>query len=216
MNQRIGIIGINTGVGKTVTAAILTEALNGYYWKPVQCGLPRDRDWINERLSLKNRCYPESFDLNTPCSPHLAAKIQGVRIEAQDLIPPICSGPLIIEGTGGLLSPLNENESWADAAVSWDAEWILVHRHYLGSLNHFFLTVEAMKHRGMSLLGVVFNGDGDTHTEEMLLKKAKTRSLGRLLWQEQLTPTTIQKMARDIVYGIHLLKRKQQSLPFQL
>lgn len=193
----IVVAGINTEVGKTIIAAILTEALAGYYWKPVQCGMPRDRDWVNEQLSLKNRCYPESFCLKTPCSPHLAAKIEGVRIEARDLIPPACSGTLIIEGTGGLLSPLNEIESWSDAALLWDAHWVLVHRHYLGSLNHFFLTVEAMKHRKLSLLGVVFNGDGDSKTEEMLLKKANTRCLGRLLWQQQLTPKIVREIAQE-------------------
>ena len=59
----IAVVGINTEVGKTVVAAILTEALSGYYWKPVQCGPSRDRDWVNEKLSLKNRCYLESFYL---------------------------------------------------------------------------------------------------------------------------------------------------------
>jgi dethiobiotin synthetase len=195
--KRIVVSGIDTEVGKTVIAAILTEALEGYYWKPIQCGVPCDRDWVDERLSLKNLCYSENFCLQTPCSPHLAAHIEGTRIEGESLIPPTCSGPLIIEGTGGLLSPLNESESWADAAILWDAEWVLVHRHYLGSLNHFFLTIEAMKHRKLSLLGVVFNGEADVETEAMLLNKANTRCLGRLLWQQQLRPTVIQKIASE-------------------
>lgn len=199
----IVVAGINTDVGKTIIAAILTEALGGYYWKPVQCGMPRDRDWVNERLSLENRCYPEIFCLETPCSPHLAARIEGVRIEARDLIPPTCSGRLIIEGTGGFLSPLNDIESWSDAALLWNAHWILVHRHYLGSLSHFFLTVEAMKHRKLTLLGVVFNGDGDSETEEMLLKKANTRCLGRLLWQQQLTPKIVREIAQEWRATIH-------------
>ena len=195
LRKYIVIVGINTDVGKTVVAAILTEALRGYYWKPVQCGLPHDRDWVSERLSLENRCYPERFLLTEPCSPHLAARYEGIRIEANRLEPPLCSEYLVIEGTGGLLSPLNETESWVDGAAYWDAHWILVHRHYLGSLNHFFLTVESMKQRNLPILGVIFNGDADLETEEMLLKKAKTRCLGRLLWQEQLTPKNIQKIA---------------------
>jgi len=201
--KRLVVAGINTEVGKTVVAAILTEALGGYYWKPVQCGMPRDRDWVSERLSLENRCYPEHFCFDTPCSPHRAASIEGARIEARSLMPPVCSSYLIIEVTGGLLSPLNEIESWADAAILWDAQWGLVHRHYLGSLNHFFLTVEAMKQRKLPLLGVVFNGDGETDTEEMVLKNANTRCLGRLLWQQQLTPTVIQKVAKEWSAAIH-------------
>lgn len=195
MNRRIAVVGIDTEVGKSVVAAILTESLQGYYWKPVQCGVLRDRDWVASKLSLPNRCFPESFALHTPCSPHLAAKIEGVHIQAKDLIPPHCSSPLIIEGTGGLLSPLNEVENWADAALLWQTPLVLVHRHYLGSLNHFFLSVEAIRARGLPLLGVVFNGNTEADTEEMLLKKAKTRCLGRLLWGQQLTAAFVQEMA---------------------
>lgn len=196
MNPCIVVAGIHTEVGKTVISAILTEALDGYYWKPVQCGLSRDSDWVQEQLTLPSRCYPSTFSLYTPCSPHLAARNEGVRIEASYLIPPSsCSAPLVIEGTGGLLSPLNETESWADAAVHWNARWILVHRHYLGSLNHFALTNEAMKNRKLALLGVIFNGEGDLRTEEMLLRNAETRCLGRLGWQEKLTPKVLQDIA---------------------
>jgi dethiobiotin synthetase len=196
--MRIIVAGIHTEVGKTVVAAILTEALGGGYWKPVQCGLPSDLSWVRERLSSQLICYASTFSLNTPCSPHLAAKKQGMRIEALDLIPPESSVPLIIEGTGGLLAPLNETQTWADAAMNWNAHWVLVHRHYLGSLNHFTLTIESMKTRKLPILGVIFNGEGDLETEEMLLKKAQTDCLGRLLWQEHLTSQKIQKLAKEL------------------
>lgn len=196
MNERIVVAGIDTEVGKTVVSAIVTEALDGCYWKPVQCGRPSDAAWVQEQLSSKGRCYPSSFSFQTPSSPHLAARIEGVRIEAKNLTPPECSLPLVIEGTGGLLAPLNEIETWADAAIHWDARWILVHRYYLGSLNHFALTIESMKLRKIPLLGLVFNGEGDFETEEMLLRKANTRCLGRLAWEERVTPEIIQKIAK--------------------
>lgn len=195
--KRLIIAGIHTEVGKTVVAAILTEALNGYYWKPVQCGFPQDRVWVNERLSQKNRCYRERYCLATPASPHLAARAEGVRIEAKALIPPICNAPLVIEGTGGILSPLNESENWIDAGIHWDASWVLVHRHYLGSLNHCFLTVEAMRARKLPILGVVFNAEGDLETENMLLKKVGAQCLGRLPWQKELTAETVQTIANQ-------------------
>ena len=194
--NRIIVAGIDTEVGKTVVSAILTEALGGAYWKPVQCGLPGDLAWVQNHLSSPSRCYLSAFSLGAPCSPHLAAKKEGVRIEASRLIPPVTSLPLVIEGTGGILSPLNEIETWVDAAVHWNARWILVHRHYLGSLNHFALTIESMRCRKLSLFGVIFNGEGDLETEKMLLKKAKTRCLERLSWQEQLTPKTVQEIAK--------------------
>ncbi len=203
MSDRIIVAGINTEVGKTVVSAILTESLDGCYWKPVQCGLPGDLAWVQKHLSSKARCYPSSCSLRTPCSPHLAARNEGVRIEAKNLIPPVCSRLLVIEGTGGLLAPLNEIETWADAAINWDAHWILVHRHYLGSLNHFALTIEAMKQRKISLLGVIFNGEGDLETEEMLLRKADTHCLARLAWKEQFTPEIIQRIAKEWKPSIH-------------
>ncbi len=195
--NRIIVAGIHTEVGKTVVSAILAEALDGYYWKPVQCGLPADRDWVEGNLSAKGRCYPSTFSLSTPCSPHLAARRENIRINARDLISPTLAAPLIIEGTGGLLAPLNATESWADAAVHWKAQWVLVHRHYLGSLNHFALTIEAMEKRKIPLLGVIFNGEGDSVTEEMLLKKAASRCLGRLPWQEQFSPAIIRRIAKE-------------------
>ena len=195
--SKIIVAGINTEVGKTIVSAILAEALEGFYWKPVQCGYPQDRIWVEQHLSLKNRCYPEIYALKTPCSPHLAARKEKIWIEAKNLIPPDHLGHLIIEGTGGILAPLNETESWIDAAVHWDGQWVLVHRHYLGSLNHFLLTIQSMKEKNLPLLGVIFNGEGDRKTEEMLLKRANTRCLGRLLWQEQWTPSLLQKIAKE-------------------
>lgn len=183
--NRIVIAGIDTEVGKTAVSAIVAEALSGRYWKPVQCGEPEDRIWVEKQLTSRGRCFPSSFVFKTPCSPHLAAKNEGLRIEARDLIPPCCPGFLVIEGTGGLLAPLNETETWADAAIQWSARWILVHRHYLGSLNHFALTVEAIQRRKIDLLGVVFNEAGDRMTEEMLLKRANCHCLWRLKWQHE-------------------------------
>lgn len=195
MNSRIIVAGIDTEVGKTVVSAILTEALGGCYWKPVQCGLPSDLAWVQERLSCKAHSFPSSFTLLSPCSPHLAARKEGVRIEARSLTPPTCALPLIIEGTGGLLTPLNETETWVDAAVNWNAYWILVYRPYLGSLNHFALTIESMRRRNIPLLGVIFNEEEDLETQKMLLKKANSRCLGRLAWQKQLTLGTVQRIA---------------------
>ncbi len=194
--MRIIVVGIHTEVGKTVVSAILAQAFNASYWKPVQCGLPADRAWIQE--ITQKPCFPDGFTLKTPCSPHLAAKKESLLIRATDLIPPPCDGPLIIEGTGGIMAPLNEEETWFDAAIRWKAtHWVLVHRHYLGSLNHFFLTTNFLLQQKVPLTGVVFNGDGDFETEEMLLQKIKTRCLGRLKWPTELSQKNLQKLAHQ-------------------
>ncbi len=194
--MRIVVIGTSTDVGKTAVCAILTKKLNASYWKPVQCGLPTDREWIQSTTG--RLCFQDGITLKTPCSPHLAAKKEGVKLVAKDLLLPVSKAPLIIEGTGGLLSPLNENESWVDAALPWEAtHWILVHRHYLGSLNHFLLTIAFLREKRIPLAGVIFNGEGDAETEEMLLQRANTRCLGRLSWQKEWSKTVIQNLANQ-------------------
>jgi len=195
MGNRVVVAGIGTDVGKTVVSAILSLAWDAHYWKPVQCGLPSDREWI---ASLGIPCFPERFCLEKPISPHYTAGI-----EAKLLIPPTHEKLLIIEGTGGILAPLNDSETWFDAAISWEAEWILVHRHYVGSLNHFLLTASFLKERNIPIAGVIFNGEGDERTEEMLLSKANTQCLGRISWQPQLT----HKILHELASGIRLLRR---------
>ncbi len=191
--KNIVIAGIDTEVGKTVIATLFAKALDAYYWKPVQCGIPSDLEWVQNYIG--EHCYPSSFSLKTPCSPHLAARNEGIRIDSKNLRLPKHNGPLIIEGTGGILAPLNETETWADAATQWNAQWVLVHRHYLGSLNHFLLTLEALKQRKAPLLGIIFNGEGDIATEQMLIQKANSRCLGKLSWEIQFTKSRIQEIA---------------------
>lgn len=186
--NRIIVAGIHTEVGKTVVSTLLAQKLGAAYWKPVQCGTPADCEWVEAHSSV--RCFPSAFSLETPCSPHLAAKREGRRIAAKEIEPPEHSGILIIEGTGGILAPLNDEESWADAAIHWGAEWILVYRPYLGSFNHFLLTVEVMRQRKIPLMGVVFNGK----EEKMLLVRAKTRNLGEIAWEKQWTKERIQEV----------------------
>jgi dethiobiotin synthetase len=187
----IGVIGIDTNVGKTVVSAILIEALQGYYWKPIQCGLPKDSEWIG------GKCVPERYMFKTPCSPHLAARIEGVEIDVGALRPPQVPGALIVEGVGGVMAPLTPSKTFLDVVDQWKAEWVLVHRHYLGSLNHFLLTLEALQHREMLLKGVVFNGEGDLETEKMLLNKARTQCIGRIAWQQELTKQFIRETAEE-------------------
>ena len=120
---------------------------------------------------------------------------EGLQIEISHLQPPKHHGILIIEGTGGILAPLNPTDTWIDAAALWGAHWIVVHRHYLGSLNHFLLTIEAVQQRRIPLLGVIFNGEGDPFTENMLLKKARCPCLGRLATENSFTKWRIQEIA---------------------
>lgn len=143
------ITGISTEVGKTVAAAIVTQALEADYWKPIQAGDVENSDTHKIKryvTSEKTTFHDNAFTLNTPMSPHAAAAIDGVEITAKDIIRPETKNSLVIEGAGGLLVPINDIETIADLMAQSD-KIILVSRHYLGSINHTLMTIELLKSR---------------------------------------------------------------------
>lgn len=164
------IVGIGTDVGKTVVASIITKALDAWYWKPIQSGDLHfsDTDKVASYVGNSFKKIDEKWRLNTPASPHFAASIDGVFIRENDFQIPTFS-PLIIEGAGGLMVPLNnEGLLYLDLLQKWKLPVILVSRHYLGSINHTLLSIEALKSRNISIDRVVFNGDENKATESII------------------------------------------------
>lgn len=164
MNQTFFITGIGTDVGKTLVAAILTEALHADYWKPVQAGYEdgTDRNTVQQWVSNTDTViHPEVYRLQTPASPHIAARKDNVAIELDRIVAAsktIQPGrPLLIEGAGGLLVPLSQNHFVADLVKALGARVILVSRNYLGSINHSLLTATYCKSNGIDVAGWVFN-----------------------------------------------------------
>ncbi|MEM8847356.1 MAG: dethiobiotin synthase, partial [Bacteroidota bacterium] len=138
------VTGISTEVGKTVASAIVVEALEADYWKPVQAGDLENSDSHKiERLisNTKTKIHPNAYALNTPMSPHAAAEIDGVKVDLEKINPPQTENHLVIEGAGGLLVPLNERDTIHDL-IQPNYKVIVVSRHYLGSINHTLLTIE--------------------------------------------------------------------------
>ena len=116
--MKIFVTGISTDVGKTIASAIIAESLEADYWKPIQAG-DLDHSDSHKIAALisnpKTKIHENSYKLNTPASPHLAAEIDGIRIESQKITEPISGNEnLVIEGAGGLLVPLNETDSVVD------------------------------------------------------------------------------------------------------
>jgi dethiobiotin synthetase len=180
--MKLFITGIGTDVGKTITSAIITQALEADYWKPIQAGDLENSDShkIQRYISNQNSVIHEnSYKLNTPASPHLAAKIDGISIDLKQIIEPITKNHLIIEGAGGLLVPLNDNDSIIDL-IKDDYKIILVSRHYLGSINHTLLSFEALKSRNLKVAGIIFSGDENQASEEIILNKTKAKFIGRI------------------------------------
>ena len=148
------ITGISTEVGKTIAAAIVTEALEADYWKPIQAGDLEHSDThkIKQFVSNKKSVFHENaFALNTPMSPHAAAEIDGITINLKDIIAPKTGNHLVIEGAGGLLVPLNDNDTILDL-IQPDYKVIVVSRHYLGSINHTLLTLNILKNKGLKVV----------------------------------------------------------------
>jgi dethiobiotin synthetase len=185
------VTGTDTGIGKTVFSAALVRALDGYYWKPVQSGLEEETDSeIVHHLSglAADRILPERYRLNTPASPHLAAGIDGVTIEATQLLLPEVSRPLIVEGAGGLLVPLTRELTYIDMFARWRAPVVLCARTTLGTINHTLLSIEAIRARDIELLGVAFIGEENADSEGIIVELGRTLHLGRLPRLSSLTP----------------------------
>jgi dethiobiotin synthetase len=190
MNQRLVVVGTDTGVGKTTFAAALTGALDGVYWKPVQAGdLDQTDADVVRRLSglTPQQIYPEAYRLKTPASPHLAAEIDGITIDPKMLLLPECDRPLIVEGAGGLLVPLTHEITYLDIIARWNIPVVLCARTTLGTINHSLLSIEALRARGIALVGIAFIGDENVESERIIVDMGRTRRLGRL---PHLTPLT--------------------------
>ena len=109
----------------------------------------------------------------------MAAKIDGITIDLKQIIEPKTENHLIIEGAGGLLVPLNDNDCIIDL-IQKDYKIILVSRHYLGSINHTLLSFEALKSRNLKVAGIIFSGDENQASEEIILNKTKAKFIGRI------------------------------------
>ncbi|WP_297694451.1 dethiobiotin synthase [uncultured Eudoraea sp.] len=179
--KRIFVTGISTDVGKTIASAIITEALNADYWKPLQAGELSNSDShkVAELISNKKTIiHKSSYELNTPMSPHAAADIDNIEIDLNQIMEPKTSNHLVIEGAGGLLVPLNEKNTILDIIKS-DYKVIVVSRHYLGSINHTLLTIESLKQKGFGV-AIIFSGNEHPSTEGIILRKTGVKLIGRI------------------------------------
>jgi dethiobiotin synthetase len=195
MSQRIVVAGTDTEIGKTVFSAGLAALLGANYWKPIQAGLEGETD---SQLVAKlgglsvDRIVPERYSLKTPASPHQAAAIDGVRIEMDSLDVPDTGGrPLVIEGSGGLLVPLDDTTLYIDVFARWRLPVVLCARTALGTINHSLLSIEALRHRNLDILGIAFVGDGNPESERIICEIGRVRRLGRLPRLSPLTESTL-------------------------
>lgn len=187
------VTGTDTGIGKTIFSAALTGALRAHYWKPVQAGLDdgADRDHVARLAGVPaSNVLPEAYRLNTPCSPHRAAELDGVVIDLARLALPDVR-PLVIEGAGGALVPVTRNTTYADVFAWWNLPVIVVARTALGTINHSLLTFEALRARGVTIHGVAFVGEANEDSEATICTMGEVKRLGRLPMLDHLDPRSL-------------------------
>jgi len=164
--MQIFVTGTDTEVGKTVVSAWLMLHFNACYWKPVQAGLAGETD--SEKIQQLTECgagaiLPPAYQLPEPLLPHEAARRAGVAIDLARFVPPATDGPLVAEGAGGVMVPLNEHAFMIDLMESLGFPVVLVCRSGLGTINHTLLSLAALRARNIPLAGIVMNGPINSH-----------------------------------------------------
>lgn len=179
------VAGTDTGIGKTVFSAALTGALQCNYWKPIQAGLEDETDTqAVQRLSglSAEHFLASAYVLSTPCSPHLAAELDGISIERSHLGLPVSTRPIVVEAAGGLLVPITRNDLQIEVMRDWGLPIVLCARTTLGAINHTLLSIEALRERRLPLHGIAFIGEANADTERTICDFSRVRRLGRLPW----------------------------------
>jgi dethiobiotin synthetase len=200
MLKTIAIAGIHTGIGKTIASAVIAEALGADYWKPVQAGIEeRDLEQLAQLLTNgPSRVHPEAVLLTQPMSPHAAAIIDGVEIDYTKFKWPETAKTLVVETAGGLLSPMSGTTTMADFISHYQLPVILVTQNYLGSINHTLMTIEVLKNRGITLLGLIINGAENKSSESFIDSYAGIRVLGRIPFFKTIDQEAVIKCAGEL------------------
>lgn len=192
----IFVTGTDTGIGKTVVSAMLTKGLDASYWKPIQAGLEEETDteFVCRTTGFSgDRIIPERYRLQIPMSPHGAAQIDDVYIEMSDFsLPEYETDHLVVEGAGGLMVPINDNDMIIDLISYLQLPVVLVARSSLGTLNHTFLSIEALRERNIPILGVVINGPEHQSNREAIQHYGNVDILAEIDTIEDISPNVLQ------------------------
>ena len=201
------ITGIGTDIGKTIVSAVLVEKFQADYWKPVQSGELENSDTQKVRNLVSNTVsvfHKEAYKLTQPFSPHKSAALDGIEIKMSNINLPSVSNQLVIEGAGGLMVPLNSRHYVIDLIQKFEADVILVVKHYLGSINHTLLSIEILKARNLPIKGIIYNGGEDNYSEAAIANY-NLPVLGRLPNLTDITSSEIRNLGTQIHIDINNL-----------
>lgn len=192
------VTGIGTNVGKTIVSAILTEALEADYWKPIQSGTieGKDSDTVRNLISnSKTVIHPETYLLKEPLSPHFAAKLENLEIDLNTINVPKTTNHLIIEGAGGLLVPINDKQYVIDIAKKINCEIVLVISSYLGCINHSLLSIDYLEKNGFKIHSLIFNGEFEEEVKNAIANYASGCDILHVSSLAALTKSSVKAMA---------------------
>jgi dethiobiotin synthetase len=197
----IFVSGTDTNVGKTLLSALLVAALDGIYWKPIQTGAAEgtDRQTVIKLAEIPEaQTIPESYCFDPPVSPHLAAGASGVKIDlARIRVPAKVDKPVIAEGAGGILVPINDAESVLDLARHLGFPIVIAARAALGTINHTLLTVRALRCAKMSIKGVVMIGNRNKENERSVAEFGAVPVVGWIPWLDRIDRETLLRVFRS-------------------
>jgi dethiobiotin synthetase len=199
MPKQFIIAGIGTEIGKTVCSAIVTKAIQATYWKPIQAGNLTDGDayWVQKWVP-ETKIFPSVYALNHPLSPHTAAELDGVSIEIGAFSLPETAQNLVVELAGGIMVPLNDNQTNLDLITYLGLPVILVSKNYLGSINHTLMTYEILKSHNIPIEGIIFNGQTNSSGEAFIVKHTGLPVLLRVNQEKEINSSIIAHYAQSL------------------
>jgi dethiobiotin synthetase len=201
----IFVTGIDTNVGKTIISAILVQALQADYWKPIQSGIigSADVDIVKMLVSNpKSKVHPEAYNLKSPTVPIHSAKLEGIEIDHSNIKLPATSNRLIVEGAGGLMVHLRRHFMIIDLIKHLNIPVVLVSKNYLGSINHTLLSIEALHSRGIEVLGIIYNGERSAHMRDLIHETTGIHEIGSVKTAPHLNREFIDTQSLELYYSI--------------
>lgn len=197
--MRVFVTGTDTDVGKTVASAWLMLHMGARYWKPVQAGLDETDEVTIRRLTGAGdaKIVESVYSLPEPLSPHEAARRAGITIDMNKFTLPRGEDPLVVEGAGGLMVPLNDNSLVIDMIVQLGMPAVLVCRTALGTINHSLLSLEALRARKITVAGIVLSGPDVPHNRAAIESYGKVRVLGHIPQLMQVTGEALESIAPE-------------------
>lgn len=199
IQKKLIVCGIGTEVGKTVVSAILVQALQADYWKPVQTGYPEDSDTRTVQALVSNSksiFHPETYCYKAPMSPHAAAALDNDNIVPEKIIVPQTNNQLIIELAGGLMVPLTQEFLNIHLIKQLNAAVVLVANYYLGSINHTLLTLEVLRQYKIPVLGIIFNGNENTSSRQAIEAYSGVPIWGHISQEKEINKSIVSQYAK--------------------